>query len=64
MTSSRLKLVIASGLALITTLTALFFLGAPKPTLRLKFLCATNDPLTGASWAVFRLENRTTNYLG
>jgi hypothetical protein len=34
-----------------------------KPSLQLSFVCATNDPLTGISWGVFRVDNRTTDYM-
>ncbi len=37
---------------------------ANKPPLRLVFLSASNDVQTGTCWGRFRLENKSTNYMG
>lgn len=41
----------------------LCFLPVDRPSLRLVFLSATNDVQTGTSWGMFRLENKSTNYM-
>jgi hypothetical protein len=42
----------------------LCFMPANRPSLRLVFLSATNDVQTGTSSGTFRIENKSTNYLG
>lgn len=57
------RTIVAVGVLAVLGVGLLCFHGRAKPPLRLKFVCVTNEPGTKVVYGVFRLENKTKDYL-